>query len=99
MVKEVEELSPELQAHALAEGQNKVLDRGEVRVYEVRTGDRRAGAGSKFARRCYFEGTRIKPRGQSVYLGGRRASRICRHWAPLVWVAHLVGAIKAGTTV
>src|SRR6516164_6956334 len=40
MIPQIEEFSPELQEHTLAEGKSKVLDGREIRVHEPRSGHR-----------------------------------------------------------
>src|ERR1035441_644279 len=43
MIEEIEDFEPEIEPHPLTPWQNKMLDGREVRIHEVRAGDRSAG--------------------------------------------------------
>ncbi len=51
MVEQVEELSPELQVHAFAEGEREVLDKGKIRVHETGPVDWSTGRSAEFTDR------------------------------------------------
>src|SRR5580704_480316 len=92
MIEQVEELSPELQAHAFAERQNEVLDEREIGVQEVWTvgwGSRRC---PELSRWSGLEGAGIEPMLQSVNFC--RATRLSPHISALVRVPDQVGALE-----
>ena len=90
VVKEIEELGPELQIHSLADRQWKVLDYREIGVYITRTVDGCAVGVSQFSGGRFLESTGIEPIGNRVNFGRRNASRIGCNWPRLVRIADLV---------
>src|SRR5580704_423723 len=94
VVKEIEELSPELQIHSLANRQGKVLDYRKIRVYITRTVGGCAVGVSQFSGGRFLESAGIKPIGKRVNLSGRDATRIGCDLPRLVGIANFVRALQ-----
>ena len=94
MIKEIEELGPELQIHSLADRQWKVLDYREIGVYITRTVDGCAVGVSQFSGGRFLESTGIEPIGNRVNLSRRNTSRISCDLPRLVGIADLVRTLQ-----
>ena len=94
MVKEIEELGPELQIHSLADWQRKVLDDREIGVYITRTVGGCAVGVSQFSSGRFLESAGIEPIGKRVNLSRRYASRIGCDLPRLVGIANFVRPLK-----
>ena len=77
MVEQVEELSPELQVHAFAEGEREVLDKGKIGVHETGPIDWGASRGAEFTERSFDKRTGVEPVLNGMDLSGAvRATRV-----------------------
>src|SRR5579864_1510039 len=89
MVEQIEELSPELQIHALAERQRKILDDRKIGVHKSRTVERRARGSAKFSGWRRRKSAGIKPILEGVNLARAVCLAPFRSW--LVGITDLVG--------
>src|SRR5438270_13937087 len=93
MVEKVEELSPEIHRHALAIGQQEMLDQGQIRIDEVRSVQRSTIRVPQFSARRAGEALGVEKLGERP-TAARRAELV-----GTVEIVSVVGEIHAGTTV
>src|SRR5512135_554196 len=93
MIEDIEELRSEVQVHPFAE--REMLDKGQVGIYESRSGDRRAGRISQFARRRRHERAGIEPGGKRVHLCRTYAAGVGGHVTRLIGIAHHIRPVEA----
>ena len=93
VVPNVEELSAEIEPHALVR-QREMLDEGEIGVYKTRPGQRSSLGISKFASGGRSKGALIEPVLERVHLGRGGATWIRSNRSGFVGIANLVGTVQ-----